>query len=62
LRNSWAVEPTSGELVGIAHQEPFVRQPAPKGERKSERLQRERESQVWERAVRAIGTPPEGVM
>lgn len=61
LQTVLAVEPSSGELLGIAHQEPFVRQPAPKGERKSARLGRERESQVWERAVHAIGTPPEGV-
>lgn len=61
LQTVLAVEPTSGEVLGIAQQEPFVRQPAPKGERKSERLKRERESQVWERAVRAVGTPPPGV-
>ena len=57
-----AVEPSSAELLGIAHQEPFLRQPAPKGERASQRLQRERESQVWERAVQAIGAPPQGVL
>ena len=43
LQTVLAVEPTSGELLGIAHQEPFVRKPAPKGERYSERVQRERE-------------------
>jgi hypothetical protein len=57
-----AVEPSSAELLAIAHQEPFLRQPAPKGARASQRLQRERESQVWERAVQAIGVPPEGVL
>jgi Transposase DNA-binding len=57
LQTVLAVEPGSGELLGIAHQEPFVRQPAPKGERYSERVKRERESQVWERAVQAIGAP-----
>ena len=59
LQTVLAVEPQTGEVLGIAHQEPFVRQPAPKGERYSERVKRERESQVWERAVRAIGAPPE---
>ncbi len=59
LQTVLAVEPTSGELLGIAQQEPFVRKPAPKGERYSERVQRERESQVWERAVHAIGAPPD---
>ena len=62
LQTVLAVEPTSGELLGIVHQEPFIRQPAPKGERYSQRVQRERESQVWERAVQAIGAPPEGVV
>lgn len=62
LQTVLAVDPTSGELLGIVHQEPFVRQPAPKGERYSERVKRERESQVWERAVQAIGVPPEGVV
>ena len=62
LQTVLAVEPTSGELLGIAHQEPFVRKPAPKGERYSERVQRERESQVWERAVQAIGAPPQEVV
>ena len=43
LQTVLAVEPESGELLGIAQQEPFVRQPAPKGERYSERVKRERE-------------------
>jgi hypothetical protein len=59
LQTVLAVEPASAEVLGIAHQEPFLRQPAPQGERKSERLKRERESQVWERAVQAIGAPPD---
>jgi Transposase DNA-binding/Transposase DDE domain len=62
LQTVLAVEATSGELLGIAQQEPFVRKPAPKGERYSERVHRERESQVWERAVQAIGAPPQGVV
>src|SRR5205814_6748900 len=57
LQTVLAVEPDSGELLGLAHQEPFVRPPAPKGERYSERVKREREAQVWERAVRALGAP-----
>jgi Transposase DNA-binding/Transposase DDE domain len=57
LQTVLAVDPGTGDLLGIAHQEPFVRQPAPKGERYSERVKRERESQVWERAVQAIGAP-----
>jgi Transposase DNA-binding/Transposase Tn5 dimerisation domain len=59
LQTVLALEPSAGEVLGIAHQEPFLRQPAPEGERKSQRVQRERESQVWERAVQAIGAPPD---
>ena len=43
LQTVLAIEPSAGEVLGIAHQEPFLRQPAPQGERKSQRLQRERE-------------------
>ena len=61
LQTVLAVAPAGGQVLGIAHQEPFLRQPAPKGETKREREQRERESQVWERSVQAIGDPPAAV-
>src|SRR5438093_1466386 len=55
----WA-EYTFGS-VRLGHQARCLRQPAPKGETAWERKQRERESQVWERSVQAIGSPPPGV-
>ena len=59
LQSVLAVLPASRQVLGLAHQEPFLRQPAPKGETKWQREQRQqRESQVWERSVRAIGSPP----
>jgi hypothetical protein len=61
LQSVLAVLPDSRQVLGLAHQDPFLRQPAPKGETKWQREQRERESQVWERSVQAIGTPPAGV-
>jgi hypothetical protein len=61
LQSVLAVLPGSRQVLGLAHQEPFLRQPAPKGETKRERQLRERESQVWERAVQAIGEPPAAV-
>jgi transposase-like protein/transposase Tn5 family protein len=61
LQTVLAVVPGSRQVLGIAHQEPFLRQPAPAKETKQERLQRERESLVWERSVRALGAPPDGV-
>src|SRR2546423_1789497 len=61
LQTVLAVEPASREVLGLAQQEPFLRHRAPKGETKWQREQRERESQVWERSVQAIGEPPAGV-
>jgi hypothetical protein len=61
LQTVLAVLPESREVLGIAQQEPFLRQPAPKGETKRERQERERESQVWERSIQALGSPPAGV-
>src|SRR5713226_6652018 len=61
LQSVLAVLPGSREVLGLMHQEPFLRKRAPKGETKRERQLRERESQVWERSVQAIGAPPPGV-
>ena len=62
LQSVLAVVPESRQVLGLAHQEPFLRKPAPPGETKWQRARRvERESQVWERSVRAIGRPPTGV-
>ena len=61
LQSVLAVVPASREVLGLMHQEPFLRHPAPKGETRREREQRQRESQVWERSVEAIGAPPAGV-
>src|SRR6266436_5891772 len=44
LQTVLAVEPASRQVLGIAHQEPFLREPAPKGETKRQREQRQRES------------------
>jgi hypothetical protein len=46
-------------ILNTETQEPFVRQPAPKGETKAQRKKRVRESQVWERSIQAIGPVPE---
>jgi hypothetical protein len=61
LQSVLAVLPESREVLGLAQQEPFLRQPAPEGETKREREQRQRESQVWEQSRQAIGEPPTGV-
>src|SRR3989440_10125438 len=61
LQSVLAVVSDSREVLGLMHQEPFLRKSAPKGETKRQREQREREAQVWERSVQAIGTPADGV-
>jgi DDE family transposase len=53
-----AVRPPTREVLGCLAQEPFVRIPAPQGEKRYQRRQRdERETDVWMRQVQAIGTP-----
>src|SRR5437764_3141726 len=61
LQSVLAVLPGSRQVLGLMPQEPFLRQPAPKGESKRQRERRERESQVWEQSRQAIGEPPAGV-
>jgi len=55
LQSVLAVDAETAEMLGLAYEEPFVRQAAPADETHAQRLQRDRESLVWERAVQAIG-------
>src|SRR5205085_3321588 len=56
-----AVLPQPRQLLGIAHQQPFLRQPHPATETRTERARRAKESDVWPEAVKALGAPPAGV-
>jgi len=59
--NSLAVEPESGELVGLLCQQLHCRVETPEGESVAESREREsRESLLWVNAVKAIGNAPEG--
>jgi hypothetical protein len=61
LQTVLAVEPTRQQVLGIAAQEAFLRQPAPPGETSAQREKREhRESEVWQRQVQRIGAAPDG--
>ena len=60
LQTVLAVVPQPRQLLGIAAQEPFLRKRAPKGETTHQRRKRDRESLVWLRMVRAVGTPAQG--
>jgi hypothetical protein len=56
LQTVLAVMPNSGEVLGCALQEPWVRTPAPPGETRSQRRQRnQRETDVWMRSVARLG-------
>ncbi len=56
-----AVLPSPRQILGIAHQEPFVRQVLSeehKNQSSSQRQNRARESQVWMRSVESVGYGP----
>jgi hypothetical protein len=58
LQTVLAVHPQTREVLGCLAQEPFVRIPAPEGEQRYQRHNRqERETDVWMRQVQSIGTP-----
>jgi hypothetical protein len=56
-----AILPEPRQVLGIAYQQPFFRQPHPPDETRTQRAQRPKESDVWRQAVEAIGPSPEGV-
>lgn len=61
LQTVLAVDPESKQVLGIAAQEPFLRQPAPEGETSTQRKKRkEKETQVWLRQAQEIGMAPQG--
>lgn len=57
--NTLAVDPVGHELLGLIHQQTFVREPKPEGETRAKRYQRtDRESETWITAVKAVGRMP----
>lgn len=61
LHSALAVDAQTEEIIGLAGQELFYRQPAPENENSYQRTQRSRESEVWGRVVDLVGPPREGV-
>jgi hypothetical protein len=56
LQTVLAICPSTKLVLGIAAQEPFLRQPAPEGETSKQRQKREyRETLVWQRQAQRIG-------
>jgi hypothetical protein len=58
--NSLAVLPAPRQVLGLAYQQWYVRQPAPPGERSAPRKRRPRESALWLEGIRAAGPAPAG--
>lgn len=59
LHSSLMVRAESAELAGLAGQEIFYRRPRDKHESRYDRVQRQRESEVWGRVIDSVGPPPE---
>ncbi|HZM03150.1 MAG TPA: IS4 family transposase [Candidatus Saccharimonadales bacterium] len=57
----WTLEQRpEGMLVGLFDQQCRTPRPAPKGEKRGERLSRPRKSQTWAAAFKSAGSPPRG--
>lgn len=61
LHSALLVSATTDDIHGLAAQTIHYRQAKPAHENDSQRVKRERESQVWLTVIDAIGTPPVGV-
>jgi hypothetical protein len=56
LHSTLAVDPAgAGQVLGLAYQMVFCRQPTPEHETRTERKQRRRESQIWPQSVAQVG-------
>jgi hypothetical protein len=58
--NSLAIVADTQQVLGLAYQLVTTRKPAPDGETRTQRLHRERESQLWARGIRGVGPAPQG--
>ena len=56
-----AQTPVPRQVLGLAHQIPYVPQPKIPGETLRQQQARRRQTDVWQEAVAAIGSPPAGV-
>jgi hypothetical protein len=56
LQTVLAIDPTTQELLGCAHQEPLIRRAAPVGETRVQRRRRSKETDVWSRCVQTLGS------
>ncbi len=61
LRNALLVAADNMKILGVAGQKIHYRQPRPKNETVTQRLNRERESKVWGELIDDVGRPADGV-
>jgi len=61
LHSSLMVNAENDEIVGLAGQTIYHRQPVPKGETFRKRLARPRESKIWGEVIELAGPAPQGV-
>lgn len=61
LHSSLLIDAESEEILGLAAQKIFHRQPRRKGESRYDRVKRPRESEIWRQVVDRVGTPREGL-
>lgn len=61
LHSSLMVDAESNEVIGLAGQTIYYRQPVRKGETFRQRLSRQRESKIWGEVIELVGPAPEGV-
>lgn len=59
LHSALMVEPDTEQVIGVAGQKIHYRQKAPDGENTTQRLARERESEIWGAVCDLVGPPPE---
>ena len=58
LHSALMVDASDGDIIGLAGQTIHYRQPVPKKEKGSERLQRWLESEIWGEVIAAVGAAP----
>jgi hypothetical protein len=58
--NSLAILAETQQVLGLAYQQVITPTPAPEGETRTQRLHRDRQSQLWERGIRGVGPAPAG--
>ena len=61
LHSALVVKAEGEEIVGLAGQRIRYRQPKPKKENTTQRLKRDRESELWGQVIDQVGPPAEGV-